>query len=278
MGADFIVHRECEAKRQLGGGDTVQGTVRMLGMLKARDRADAIAAMMAREGQDPETATIRVVVQTPQGNQERDVTLAEMRAQAGPLEQLGGACAECDSCALAERFGCVGYLTYPLSEALERWILARAQPADTLGGALMRRAIRDFGYDGSAMGGWRSNPSLMERTSALTTGDGPEAISSDQILQAILMVGSELDPMHGAMLLLWLGALRVDGVIPGPGTAQAPSALAALSQASTPAQRQALAKVELGEPSEDRGVRGFQQLLFALYVAWVLDRPLLLDA
>jgi hypothetical protein len=92
------------------------------------------------------------------------------------------------------------------------------------------------------------------------------------------MVGSELNPTHCGMLLMGLGALRVNGQVPGPGTSGDPSALVAVTEATSPEQRRAVAQLEVGAPSDDRCIHGFQQLLFAMYVAWTLGTPMLMDA
>lgn len=283
MGADYILHRTCDPKLQLGEGDPVQGTQRMLSMLKARSRAQAVYRLMEREGRDPTTAGVTVVVLTPNGPEEREVTAAEMMAEAAPLDAMAPHCAGCDACALDSAFGCFGYLNYPLTETLERWIVDRIQPANTLGGFLLLRAIDDFGYDGQAMAGWRERRELIDRAVALEATVAKRFLSAtrvsvDQILQAIVQVGGELDPAHCMGVLLWLGALRVQGEVPGAGSADNPAPLVALSQTSSPAERQAVAQLEVGPPHEDPCIRGFQQLLYAMYVAWVLDTPLLMDS
>lgn len=283
MGADYILDRSCEPKLSNGGGDVTRGTQRMLGMLKAKSRAQAVYRLMEREGQAPAGATIKVVVLGPNGPEEREVTVAQMLAEAAPLDDLAPHCVGCDACAVSAELGCVGYLNYPLTEALEQWLVARIQPADTLGGYLLLRAIDDFGNRGQAMQGWRQRRELMERTTPLeaVVAKGflkKTRVSTDQILQAILQVGDRLDPSHCMGVLFWIGALRVGGHVPGPGTSTDPSALVAVTQAATAAERQAVAELDVGPPHDDPSVRGFQQLLYAMYVAWVIDVPMLMDA
>lgn len=278
MGADYILDRSCEPKLFLGGGDVMAGTTRMLAMLKAKSRAEAIGHMMAQSGQDPATASVTVVVMGPDGPQERAVTVAEMSSQAAPLQALAPHCSSCSACAMAATFGCFGYMNYPLTETVERWIVARMQSADTLGGFLLLKAIEDFGYDGRAMNSWRQREDLMSLPNALAATVGNQRVSTDQLLQAILHVGSELGPAHSVGVLLWLGGLKFDGQVPGPGTSGDPSALIAISSATTEPQRRAILEFDIGPPDHDDSVRGFQQLLYAMYASWVLDVPLLMDA
>jgi len=283
MGSDFVLHRSCRPKLEVGRGDIHAGTFRLLGMLKARNRARTISAMVKQEGKDPDTATIKVVVLGPNGPEERDVTVASMMAEAAPLEPLGRDCAGCDACVFQASFGCFGYVNYPLTASLERWVVERIQAADTLGGDLLLRAIRDFGYDGSAMADWRRRPELCERSTPLEAivAKGflsKKRVSTDQIFQALFRVGNTLDPAHCMGVLMWLGALRVQGSVPGPGTSGNPAALIALTSATTSEQRRAIASLEVGANAVESEIRGFQRLLQGLYMAWVLDLPLLMDA
>ncbi len=101
MGADFILHRECEPKMELGEGDAHRGTMRILGMLKAKSREAAVYSMLEREGESPATATITVMVLTADGPQEREVSVAEMMQEAAPLESRKGHCLSCDACAVS---------------------------------------------------------------------------------------------------------------------------------------------------------------------------------
>jgi hypothetical protein len=255
----------------------------MLSMLKARSRAQAVYRLMEREGQAPASATVTVMLMTPSGPQEREVSVADMLAEAAPLDELAPHCASCDACAVDSQFGCFGYLNYPLTASFEQWLVSRIQPANTLGGFLLLKAIDDFGYDGSAMVSWRQRRELTELSrspeAVVATGFlSKKRVSTDQILQAILMVGPELDPTHCMGILMWLGALQIQGQVPGPGTSEDPSALVALTQAQTPAHRSGIVQLDVGPPSEDPCIRGFQQLLYAMYVAWVIDVPMLMDA
>ena len=43
MAINYIVHSECSAKRALGEGDHLKGTVHILELLKARGRAASVS-------------------------------------------------------------------------------------------------------------------------------------------------------------------------------------------------------------------------------------------
>lgn len=279
MGADYILHRECDVKLALGQGDPTEGTTRLLGMLKAQSRGHAVAQMLEQQGQDPAVATITMRVMGPDGPVDRQVTAAEMSAEAAPLADLEGHCKDCDACVMSPAFGCVGYLNYPLTDRLEHWLIERIQPVDSLGGDLLMGAIADFGYDGSAMADWRQRPELVERSKALSKVVAKKllrktTVSTDQLFQAILQVGP-LNPSHCMGVLLWFGCLEVNGTVPQAIEA---APLIALTEARTPAARQQVGAFDAGPPHDDAMIRGFQQLLSAMYWSWVLAVPLLVDA
>ncbi len=50
MAVNYIVHSECDAKRTPGDGDHLKGTVHILALLKARDRAAAMRNEQSPEG------------------------------------------------------------------------------------------------------------------------------------------------------------------------------------------------------------------------------------
>jgi hypothetical protein len=87
MGADFVLHRTWRPKLEAGRGDIHDGTFRLLGMLKVRNRAGTISAMVQREGKNPETAPVKVVVLGPNGPEERDVNSTRGRRREGLLKQ-----------------------------------------------------------------------------------------------------------------------------------------------------------------------------------------------
>ncbi len=280
MGADYILHHTCDTKLSLGDGDTTAGTAVLLAMLKAESRAATVLEMMQKDGQNPETASITMVVIGPDGPEERQVTRAELMEQAAGLADLAPHCRDCDACVLSKSFGCVGYLNYPITEAVERWIVERIQPASTLGGSLLLGAIADFHYDGTAMRGWRKRPELLELRKApsavvMKGVVSKKTVSTDQVLQTIFRLGDELGATHCICVLLWLGCVEINGHVP---TTEDPAPFVALVEASSSAERLHLSNFDVGPPDEDAGIRKFQQLLFAMYSAWVLRVPLLMDA
>ena len=74
MGADHIVHLECEPKKHFGGGDAVQGTIDILSKLKARDRGNMIAELAKRDGKPVEEMSVTVVLRRDGKEEQQQVT------------------------------------------------------------------------------------------------------------------------------------------------------------------------------------------------------------
>jgi hypothetical protein len=135
--------------------------------------------------------------------------------------------------------------------------------------------IRDFGLDGQPLVEFRAR-GLFEASQparrTFRTPDGVVQVTSDQLLQAIFCVGEPLDPGHVFGVLLWFGAVNVDG---GPPDAET---LRTLLDAEPGDDRLALAGFHVGPPSDDPGILAFQRLLYTLYRAWAIDCQVWVDA
>jgi len=276
MAMSAVIDLPCGPKQSLGGGDPDAGTRALIGLLRARDQAAFVRAAAERDGRDPAAATVNVVTVTPDGRQDRAVSLPELELAAAGLDAIAPDCATCPVNRGGLVGGCVGVIHYPIPRSAEAWLLDRVQPPDTLGGFLLLRAVADFKYDGSAVKSYRERK-LFEADAALTrplpsNEFGATRVSSDQLFHALLGVGPKLNPWHQAMFLCWFGALGVDGAI--PATPDQFEALINLPVADRPAR----ARPNLGEPSADPGERAMQGLLYRLCVAWAHDQTLVVDA
>lgn len=278
MGADLIVDLSCDAKLALGAGDALRGTLAIMGMRKSRSQAMAVAAQLQASGVAMEKARVTIVVQTPDGREERQVSVAELLAHSAPLQDHASACPSCPANATNQPYGCLGYLPYPIGPSAEAWLIGRLQPPGSLGHMLVCKMLEDFGYSGEHFAAWRekgliSAPEPM--SVVLREGDPPLTMSTDQIFHALFAVGDRLDPTHCALVLLWLGALAIDGEV--AATADR-TPLITMRELDTVELRQARSALVVGEPSEDPGVATMQLMLGMLWFAWVNDVALLVDA
>lgn len=274
MAVDLALLYPCPPRDKLGDGDPGRGTEVILDCLKARSRAEALAEVVRRDGRSPEGVSVTVHRYTPDGLSEPvEVTYEELLEQAAPLDEHAGHCTNCPANLLKEPYGCVGAINYPIRRAAEEWLIGLARPADEAGGFLFLRAIEDFGYDGEPIRRFRQ-AGLFELKRGLTKKLGPgKTVSSDQLFQAVFCIGEPLDPGHCMGVLLWLGALTLDG-----DRIAGPDGLRELLGLDTPKERTTRARLAVGRRSDDADVAAVQRLLLFLYGSWVFDTPLYVSA
>ncbi len=278
MGADFVIHYSCRPKETLGAGDVLQGTVRLLELLKLRGIASHIEAVAQAEGKAAaEMSFSRQRRNAVTGAEtEESISYPDLITQTAPLDELARDCQACPANCLADAFGCAGFARYPIPARAEEWLMDMLEPADTAGGFYLLKALGDLGYTGEAMRTWREG-GLFERPEPVERALDPDRpaetrVTSDQVWHALFGVGWELRPWHCSMLLLWCGAILLDG----EGVTETAQVQALLDL--DPAERLARTQPDLGPPDGDPDIFGLQRLLFAGYVSWLHDVPLLLDA
>ncbi|MEQ1501140.1 MAG: hypothetical protein ABMB14_02870 [Myxococcota bacterium] len=284
MAAEFVIGQPCEVKRALGGGDVDAGTLELSRLLKVREIARALEAQAAEHGVDPGTLVAHHRRRVVGGESSTvEVTQPELVADAAQLDPLASHCVGCPMNVFDSVFGCYTALQYPIGRVVEQHLLDRLQPADEAGGFLLLSAIRDLGYTGAPIAQLRGH--LFEAdvapTRALDPGLDPgfdpgdaegTTVSADSLWHAWLAMGPQLAPGHLMMLLVWLGALRLDGEVPRDG-----ASLAALAGLADPDQRLARTTIDLGPPAGPE-LGPIKALLFAAYAAWIGDLPLSVDA
>lgn len=282
MGADLVLLTDCPVKQRLGEGKSLAGSDRLYKLTKQRSQADTVARMMKADGRDPMTATFQHLVNGPDGPVQREVSVKALFEATAILDELAPHCAACPANHFADRFGCITYVAYPITEAAEVWLTKRVQPADTLGGWLLLKAIKDFSYDGKKMAGWRGRGLLASKAPAQAVVKkgflSSTKVSSDQLLEAVLTLGEPLQPSHCMLVLLFLGALALDGQVPRDKDDPTPLATLAALGKGTMAQRQARTSLDVGPESDDDGVLAMQRLLTALYQAYLLGDSLWVDS
>jgi hypothetical protein len=280
MAIDYCVELECEPKRQLGQNDCREGATRLLELLKSRNRAAMLRQMAQKSGQDPQQLKVTLNVPDREGKPIRkEVTLAELEGEARILETLGTACAGCPVNLVGQLFGCFGAVHYPIPAAAERWLLGRVQPPGSAGAWLCLEYLTSFGLTGESIRNLRKTGFFEARAGsqvALEKGlFKRRSLSADQLLESILMTGSPLNPGHCFGVLVWLGAISLDGAVPAqPGD---PS-LAVLAEIQSWEEKQNRTRLELGGEANFPEAEPFATLLKALYLSWVHDAPLFISA
>jgi hypothetical protein len=271
MAVDWILNLPCEPKETLGNGDFLAGTDDLLARLKAGNQAEMIAEIARQEGESPEGKSVTIHVTRVEGeDEEREVTYDELVAKARRLDPLAPACEDCPANALGQPFGCIGAINYPIPRAVEEWLASRLQPSSAVGGKLFLAAIRDFGYTGEPIRGFRE-AGLFESDRAVKKKlkgglFSSESVTTDQLFQALFCVDEPLDPGHCFGVLLWLGCLRLDGK-----PIETPDQALAAGQLADPEERARRTSLDTGADDAADGVEAFDAFLQALYRAWILD-------
>lgn len=203
MGVDYVQDRQCRVKEALGVETLVQ-------LLKSRAQAASLVRQAEEKGTDPAGATVKRVVRYPGGPVEEDVPLADLLAAGETLAPYEPVCEACTANFQQAPFGCCGYLSYPISEAEEQWIMTRlpASPR-SVAGIYLRNVLRELEIDGRPVAQMRETPFFERAAPVVRTWDGgsePLAVSSNQLFQFLFFAGP-IDPVHAVFACLFLGLI-----------------------------------------------------------------------
>ena len=262
MGIDYVLERPCTPKQQLG-------TDRLVALVKARSRADAVLDMLRSRGdQRPtEELTFEMHVRTPEGVTKRSVSVQSLFDDAEPLEEHRPHCGNCAADRDAGGFGCYRTINYPISEATEEWLMSRLPSTlDCTAGRFLLRALNDFSWNGEHAARMRKDgDTFFESRIPLGirwgTGEGAVELSSDQVFHMLFHVG-HLSPTHCLMMTMFFGIL--------PHQLDAPVL-------RTPGElHRMLDETVVPNPSEP-SARGMAQFLATLALAARYDQSILID-
>src|SRR5260221_8679356 len=263
MAIDYVVHFPCPPKTTLGDGDPLAGAGTVVELLKARNRAAMIRDLSQKDGQDPNEITVKVMrVNTRGQSVESDVRYADMERDGAKLKPFEGECDGCPATCRGKSFGCFGFVSYPIPQRPEEGLMDLVQPPHTVGGHLFQRAVNDFHYRGQPIQRMRKAGLFAAREPVEVVFENAVktiTVNSDQVWQAILGVGGSLDPWHSIGVLLWLGAVEVDG-----HRVETPDDALALRQLATPADRNGHTAATFGDHVEDPAIIAARELLRAM--------------
>lgn len=183
----------------------VEGRVRLL---KSRRQVESILGMMRARGdaRPPSEITIQKTIVRTDGRQENvGVTLQQMMDEAAPIDEL-------ERAAGPGAHYEYGYVSYPLAENAERWLMSLLpEDLSTPAGTMLTSCVRDFKYDGGQVSKMRAAAGrFFQRSEPLRrfwrTPRGEWALTSDQALQMLIGLGP-LRPGHVLMVSLIFGIL-----------------------------------------------------------------------
>lgn len=266
MGIDYIVDLDCAPKRAL----SVEG---LMGRLKGRDRAAKIIQLYRDQGdmRPPAQMAFEMVRRLPNGSEEVElIVVQDLLDAAQELTPWEGECVGCPANAGRRAFGCTGTINYPLSEASERWLLAQLPTNEhPLLFMLLGRALRDMGYSGERAAPLRAEPGVILASAQAPTRDlGALTVSGDQVFEMLFLSGP-IYPAHGSLLLQFFGAAPPDL-----------EADVMMQLADPPSQAWIDAHFPFRhapDPRDDGTVGALKAFFYALYAAYCLGVPLLLD-
>jgi hypothetical protein len=264
MAIDHIINYDCVPKRTL----STQG---ILERIKGEERANTIIALFRRNGDDrpPSQMGFEFTRRTPSGDEETMVVVVQdLLDAAQDLVPVEHHCQGCPANRTKRRFGCMDFINYPISATAEKWLIERLPvPDEPLIWLLLRQGVKEFKYDGESIRPMREAYGIyFENPMALTRKLGEFSIDSNQLFEMIFTVGN-VNPNHGALLLLFLHAI--------PRDIEADDIMSI-----APATPQKIAKLPFlfkPEKGDDNSIADLKGFLHALYIAWTLNVKLVLD-
>lgn len=275
MSLETMIDFPCRAKRDLGGGDPRAGTDSLLDLLNVQRR---VGQVRAATRPDYLHVDLDVRVMRLEGGEpvERHSTLGRLELELTALEPHVPVCTNCPANALRMPFGCSVPIRFPIKKSAERWLLDRVQPPDTLGGVLCLETLSDDAIDGERTRDFRTRgwveafPGLSRKLPA--NAFGKTELTGDELLQPLLLPRGRLAPWQGLNVLFWFGAIKLDEAVP-----KTLDEMAKVTRLEPP-DRAKRAKLSLGTPETDEGILDVQLFLKVLFVSWVRDVDVLVDA
>lgn len=199
MAIDYMIKYPCNVRK-------VVTDEQLLGLLKQKYRGE-IAIEQVRTGrphlslQQILEYKMTVLVMTAQGKQEqRQIPLSQIVAQAAPLEKLSVHCTGCPANLnkSAASFGCTGAIHYPISKKTEEWLVARLPDnVDAPSLSLLFKYLADFDINGAPVDSQRGRREVYELKAPIIRKWGgwlsKKTVSSSQIIHMLVMMGA-LEP------------------------------------------------------------------------------------
>ncbi len=264
MAIDYTIGYDCTPKQTL----TAEG---IMERIKGEERAKRIIELFRENGDDrpPSEMGFEFSRNTPEGEEETQVIVVQdLLDEAAALKQLEHHCVGCPANIIGTRFGCMNFIQYPISRKAEQWMLDRLPvPDETLVWMLLKQGIQEFQYDGGSVKPLRANNDIyFEERMVFQRRLGEFSIDANQLFEMIFSVGNIL-PNHGALLLLFIGAIDRD--------LEADEIMNI-----TPAPEDSKKKypfIFMNQDDDDHTINELKRFFHALYTAWVLNVPLKLD-
>lgn len=264
MAIDTIIGYNCVPKQTL----TPEG---ILERIKGKERAETIIALFRRNGDNrpPTEMGFEMVRTAADGSEEMQVVVVQhLLDSADELKPLEHFCTGCPANAANRPFGCMSQIRYPISGEAEAWLLSQLPgPEEPLVWLLLRQGIQEFNYDGSTVRPLRAaGTTHFAEQRALARNLTEFDINTDQVFEMTFLLG-DIYPNHAGVLLLFFNAIErgieADQII---NIGRLP-----------PQERAKFSFLHKISPNDDPTTAEIKQFLYALYLAWRLNVPMMLD-
>ena len=268
MGVDYIVDAPCIDRSNFDLAD-------IAARLKERAQATEVLRWYRDNGDNRPLSEIgfEVTRRAADGSEATELVLVQDAFErAKVLDDVARTYADCDELGFADFFGCFGSVNYPIANKAEIWMLEQLPGVESPVLFLMlMRGVQEFGYTGNAarelrnqVGVYFQNPDTLARRYAEMD------VTTDVLFEMIFQLG-DIQPAHGAMLLLFLNAI--------PRDSAEPSTIMALTRGEMNAaeiMQQFPFQAEI-QPDDEPSVKDIKRFLRALYYGILLGVPLRLD-
>jgi len=263
LAIDYVIDLACAPKAALS-------TEGILQRLKGRARAEAIIQLFRDEGDNRPISEIgfEFTRTAADGSQETGVAMVQnLLDDAEALDPLEHHCAGCPANITGAAFGCFGFIQYPLSARAEAWLINRLPgPEEPLVWLLLRQGIDQLGYDGKPVEPLREDTTYFEERRGMKRDFHEFGVTSNQVFEMLFLLG-HIQPSHAGVLLLFFNAISREI-----------EAQHILQVMNTPEEIDPKPPFLLqAETGDDQTIGELKSFFKALYIAWTLKRPLLLD-
>lgn len=266
MAIDYVIDYDCVPKQKL----TSEG---IMERIKGRERAATIIRLFRENGDErpPSEMGFDFTRSSPEGEEETElVVVQDILDFSDELKPLEHFCRNCPANRTGTPFGCMGFVQYPISGKAEAWLLDQLPSInEPLIWLLLKQGVDNFQYDGQQVFVLRQqNDNYFEDKYAATRTLGEFNISANQSFEMFFMVG-DINPNHAAILLIFFNALERTELEANEIMALAPA---------TDEKVEKLPFLHQIMQGDDTSVADLKEFLQALYVAWMLNVKLKIDA
>jgi hypothetical protein len=264
MAIDYTIEYGCVPRQKMMSDGILE-------RLKGQERAASIIKMYRDAGDDrpPSEMGFEFTFSTPQ--QQNDTVLVNVQHvldDVADLDLYAHHCQNCPANRTGKPYGCAGFIQYPISAVGETWLLNQLPGTDApLVWLLLKQGVENFMYDGSSIKALRQNASYFEKSVAPARHMGDFLIDANQVFEMIFAVG-DIQPNHAGVLLLFFNVM--------PRNVQA-NDIMHIAPAPADAARKMPFLLDI-KPNDDPTIYEFKAFFHALYLAWLLNVPLKVDA